>query len=272
MDFSQDGLIRTIIWVLSALLAGSLARIVTRSRSRGFVVDTALGTFGSVAGAWLLRFAYGDVPAGNVAHIATSLTGAIALIFAGRLVRPLAERASAEAAKIPVVGPLEERLRRLSGTERVALESLLMPRLLQDPNAAFRTELTLGQRVADRVATFGGSWSFLGFFAAFMLGWMFVNTQSKTPADPYPFILLNLVLSCLAAIQAPVIMMSQNRQSARDRFDAKQDYEVNLRAELQIAALHQKIDDARASEWRRLVELLEAQDARLIEIERRISR
>jgi uncharacterized membrane protein len=105
-----------------------------------------------------------------------------------------------------------------------------------------------------------------------MLGWMFLNTQSKSPVDPYPFILLNLVLSCLAAVQAPVIMMSQNRQSARDRFDAKQDYEVNLRAELQIAALHQKIDDARASEWRRLLELVEAQDARLTEIERRTSR
>ena len=148
----------------------------------------------------------------------------------------------------------------------------MRPRLLQDPNTAFRTELTLGQRVADKVATFGGSWAFLGFLAAFMLGWMFLNTQSLKPVDPYPFILLNLVLSCLAAVQAPVIMMSQNRQSARDRFDAKQDYEVNLRAELQIAALHQKIDEARASEWRRLLELMEAQDARLTELERKIAR
>jgi uncharacterized membrane protein/uncharacterized membrane protein YeaQ/YmgE (transglycosylase-associated protein family) len=261
----------TIIWILSALLAGSLARTVTRSRSRGFVADTALGTFGSVAGAWLLRFAYGDVPAGNVAHIATSLTGAIALIFAARLVRPLAERAGAEAARLPGVSDLEERLRRLSGSERLALERLLGPRLLQDPNATFRTELTLGERIADKVATFGGSWAFLGFFAAFMLGWMFLNTQSRSPVDPYPFILLNLVLSCLAAVQAPVIMMSQNRQSARDRFDAKQDYEVNLRAELQIAALHQKLDQARASELSRLIELTEAQNQRLERLEQRLS-
>jgi uncharacterized membrane protein len=105
--------------------------------------------------------------------------------------------------------------------------------------------LTFGERVADRVASFGGSWTFLGVFSAFMLGWMFLNTQAQRPMDPYPFILLNLILSCLAAVQAPVIMMSQNRQVAKDRFEAQLDYQVNLRAEMQIGALHLKLAEAR---------------------------
>jgi uncharacterized membrane protein/uncharacterized membrane protein YeaQ/YmgE (transglycosylase-associated protein family) len=255
----------TLIWIVSVLVAGSLARLVTRSKSRGFVADAALGAVGTVAGAWLLRWGYGGVAPGIAAHGATAFTGAVALIVLGRLGRGLSERAG----HVPrmVVGDLEDRLRKLTGAERVALENLLRPRLQQDPNATFRKELTLGEKIADRVATFGGSWTFLGFFAAFMLGWMFINTESKNPADPYPVILLNLVLSCLAAVQAPVIMMSQNRQSSRDRFDARQDYEVNLRAELQIAALHQKLDEARASEWRRMIELMEAQEARLARLE-----
>jgi uncharacterized membrane protein/uncharacterized membrane protein YeaQ/YmgE (transglycosylase-associated protein family) len=257
----------TLIWIVSVLVAGSLARLVTRSKSRGFVADAALGAVGTVAGAWLLRWGYGGVAPGIAAHGATAFTGAVALIVLGRLARGVSERAG----HVPrmVVGDLEDRLRKLTGSERVALEKLLRPQLAQDPNVTFRKELSLGEKIADRVATFGGSWTFLGFFAAFMLGWMFINTESKAPADPYPFILLNLVLSCLAAVQAPVIMMSQNRQSARDRFDARQDYEVNLRAELQIAALHQKLDDARSSEWQRMVELLEAQESRLARLEAR---
>ncbi len=93
-------------------------------------------------------------------------------------------------------------------------------------------------------------------------------SESARPADPYPFILLNLVLSCLAAVQAPVIMMSQNRHSAKDRFDAQQDYEVNLRAELQITALHQKLDQARTSDWQVLVVLQQRQLDVLDRIER----
>jgi uncharacterized membrane protein/uncharacterized membrane protein YeaQ/YmgE (transglycosylase-associated protein family) len=258
----------TLIWIASVLVAGSLARLVTRSKSRGFFADAALGAVGTVAGAWLLRWGYGGVAPGIAAHGATAFTGAVVLIVLGRLARELNERTG----HVPqmVVGDLENRLRKLTGSERLALENLLRPGLLKDPNATFRTELSLGERIADRVAAFGGSWTFLGFFAAFMLGWMFINTESQSPVDPYPFILLNLALSCLAAVQAPVIMMSQNRQSARDRFDARQDYEVNLRAELQIAALHQKIDEARASEWKRLLELIEAQDARLARLERQL--
>ena len=103
---------------------------------------------------------------------------------------------------------------------------------------------TLGDRLADKLANFGGSWSFLIFFGLFMGVWMLVNSIVYVwePRDPYPFIFLNLILSCLASIQAPVIMMSQNRQEAKDRLHAQRDYEINLKAELEILKLHEKID------------------------------
>jgi uncharacterized membrane protein len=111
----------------------------------------------------------------------------------------------------------------------------------------FQANATTGQRVADRIAKVGGSWAFIIAFLVFLLVWAFANTlllSSRDAFDPYPFIFLNLVLSMLAAIQAPIIMMSQNRQSERDRFYAAKDYEVNLKAEIEIMALHHKIDMA----------------------------
>ena len=116
---------------------------------------------------------------------------------------------------------------------------------------------TFGQRAADAVATFGGSWPFVGLFVAVMLGWVGLNalllvTRGAT-FDPYPYILLNLFLSMLAAIQAPVILMSQNRQSERDRQSAGHDYEVNLKAELEIVLLHEKIDLLREKQWSELL-------------------
>jgi len=106
------------------------------------------------------------------------------------------------------------------------------------------TNLTLGQRVADRIAEFGGSWPFIFTFFSFLLIWMITNAWllGSQPFDPYPFILLNLILSCLAAIQAPIIMMSQNRQEYKDRIRNEQDFKVNLKAELEIRLLHEKID------------------------------
>jgi uncharacterized membrane protein len=110
-------------------------------------------------------------------------------------------------------------------------------------------ESTLGERVADRVAAFGGSWTFIGIFALVLVFWVTGNTilimTHEHAVDPYPFIFLNLILSMLAAVQAPVIMMSQNRQSAKDRIEAAHDYEVNLKAELEIMQLHEKLDDLR---------------------------
>jgi uncharacterized membrane protein len=126
--------------------------------------------------------------------------------------------------------------------------------------------MTFGQRVADRVAQFGGSWPFIGLFAGVLVVWMGVNgwVLAKHPFDPFPFILLNLALSALAALQAPVIMMSQNRQAAKDRLHATQDYEINLMAEIEIRDLHDKMDSLRFKQWhelwhiqKRQIELLE---------------
>jgi uncharacterized membrane protein len=127
------------------------------------------------------------------------------------------------------------------------------------------------ERLADKVAAVGGSWGFIFSFGAVLFGWMALNLALTTRAfDPYPFIFLNLMLSMLAAIQAPVIMMSQNRQSSKDRSAAEHDYTVNLRAELEIMRLHDKIDDLRAQEMLELVrcntELLELLKAQTVEI------
>ncbi|MFN7727411.1 MAG: DUF1003 domain-containing protein [Rubrivivax sp.] len=120
-----------------------------------------------------------------------------------------------------------------------------------------------GQRAADAVARFGGSWVFVGLFAATMLGWVGLNTALLLwrghTFDPFPYILLNLFLSMLAAIQAPVILMSQNRQAQKDRETAEHDYEVNLKAELEIMLLHQKFDELRQTQWAELLQLQQAQ-------------
>ena len=120
---------------------------------------------------------------------------------------------------------------------------------------------TFGERLADKIASFGGSWSFLICFAIFLAIWIIVNTvvMVSHPADPYPFILLNLILSCIAAIQAPVIMMSQNRQEAKDRLRSQNDYQINLKAELEIQHLHEKLDHLLMHQWDRLAEIQEIQ-------------
>jgi uncharacterized membrane protein len=123
----------------------------------------------------------------------------------------------------------------------------------------YEEQSSFGQRLADKVAAFGGSWAFIILFGGILLTWIglnsFVLIGAHKAFDPYPYILLNLVLSMLAAFQAPVIMMSQNRQSAKDRADAAHDYEVNLKAELEIAALHEKIDAMRQKQMEQLLGL-----------------
>ncbi|MDQ0456468.1 DUF1003 domain-containing protein [Rhizobium paknamense] len=121
--------------------------------------------------------------------------------------------------------------------------------------------LSFGDKAADAVASFGGSWSFILLFTAILVIWMVINTIGlfSQPFDPYPFILLNLVLSCVAALQAPIIMMSQKRQEEKDRQRAENDYMVNLRAELEIRQLHEKIDHQMARQWERLAELQQIQ-------------
>jgi uncharacterized membrane protein len=130
-------------------------------------------------------------------------------------------------------------------------------------NREYEESLTLGQRLADRLAIFGGSWTFILLFLSLLLLWIVLNTvvlaRLSKPFDPYPYIFLNLILSMLAALQAPVIMMSQNRYAAKDRVAAEHDYEVNLKAELEILALHQKVDTLREKQWMELVAMQQEQ-------------
>jgi len=123
---------------------------------------------------------------------------------------------------------------------------------------------TFGQKMADRVASFGGSWTFISIFMGVMATWIFLNSfilikLVEGSFDPYPYILLNLVLSMLAAIQAPIILMSQNRQAYKDRLSAEHDYEVNLKAELEIIGLHEKIDSLREKQWGELISIQQEQ-------------
>jgi uncharacterized membrane protein len=130
------------------------------------------------------------------------------------------------------------------GARLRATDQLLRSQVTRNVNIEAEERLTLGQRLADRVAAFGGSWPFILMFCAVMVVWVVVNTWmlAENTFDPYPYILLNLVLSMLAALQAPIIMMSQNRQAAKDRVQADLDYRINLKAELEVAHLHKKID------------------------------
>ena len=140
------------------------------------------------------------------------------------------------------LGPLPERDRRVIARVARRLQT-------RNLNQEFEEHLTFGQRLADRVGAVGGSWGFIIGFAAFLIGWAVLNGVLLThhALDPYPFMFLNLMLSLLAAFQAPIIMMSQNRQVAKDRLAAALDYEVNLKAELSIAELHTKLDRLQAS-------------------------
>lgn len=140
--------------------------------------------------------------------------------------------------------------------ERRVLERAARRRTIaRDMSRHFDDTRSFGDRMADRVAAFGGSWAFIGAFALVLLLWTGGNLALATRAfDPYPFIFLNLVLSMLAAIQAPIIMMSQNRQAEKDRLNAQHDYEVNLKAEIEILSLHDKIDRMRAEHLERILE------------------
>lgn len=123
------------------------------------------------------------------------------------------------------------------------------------------SKLNIGQKLADKIAEFGGSWTFIIVFFSFLIVWMSINVWmlTKKPFDPYPFILLNLILSCLAAIQAPIIMMSQNRQEQKDRLRAEHDYKINLKAELEIKLLSEKIDHLIIHQNKKLLEIQEMQ-------------
>jgi uncharacterized membrane protein len=155
----------------------------------------------------------------------------------------------------------------------IADDELLSKKLENEP----AEPLSLGNRVADRIASFGGSWTFIICFFVFLLTWMAINVVMisvfNIPSfDKYPFILLNLILSCLAAIQAPIIMMSQNRKEARDRQRAENDYKINLKAELEIRLLHEKVDHLILHQNQRLVDIQEIQTDLLNDILKKLEK
>lgn len=166
---------------------------------------------------------------------------------------------------------LESERGELSSLETEVLESMREHELIatnveEESDKAW----TFGERLADRMADFAGSWTFLICFALFMAAWIVMNSLVLyfKPMDPFPYILLNLLLSCLAAIQAPIIMMSQNRQEARDRLRSQHDYQVNLKAELEIRHLNEKLDHLLSHQWERLVEIQRVQIQMLDQLEK----
>lgn len=151
------------------------------------------------------------------------------------------------------------------GESELSVMKHLKQRLLisRNPNQQFDENLSFGERLADKIAAFVGSWIFIILFVSVLLFWVglnsFILARIGKAFDLYPYILLNLMLSMVAALQAPLIMMSQNRQAAKDRLGAEHDYEVNLKAELEILALHQKIDTLRQEQWNELVQMQQEQ-------------
>ncbi|MFH1409423.1 MAG: DUF1003 domain-containing protein [Nanoarchaeota archaeon] len=150
----------------------------------------------------------------------------------------------------------------LTKIQKEVIESLKEHDLLSENiNIEFSKKLTFGEKLSDKIAEFGGSWRFIIIFWLILLIWVSINSivLLQKPFDPYPFILLNLVLSCLAAIQAPIIMMSQNRQEAKDRLRSEYDYKINMKAELEIRHLNEKIDMLMKHQWKRLLEIQQIQ-------------
>ncbi len=147
-------------------------------------------------------------------------------------------------------------------TEESVLNNIINKDIIsENSNKVYSKKQLIGQNIADSVAKFGGSWTFILIFVFILLFWIVLNSVMlmKKPFDPYPYILLNLVLSCLAALQAPVIMMSQNRQEEKDRIRAENDYQVNLKAEIEIKILHEKLNHLITEQWDKLVEIQEIQ-------------
>jgi uncharacterized membrane protein len=167
---------------------------------------------------------------------------------------------------------LQEEIGELSTLDNEVIESLHQHEILSsDINKQFERKLTFGEWLSDRIASFGGSWRFIILFGVVLVFWIILNAALLVNRgfDPYPFILLNLILSCLAAMQAPIIMMSQNRAELRDRLRSENDYKINLKAELEIRHLHEKIDHLLRRQYNRLFEIQQIQIELLEEIGRK---
>ncbi len=165
----------------------------------------------------------------------------------------------------------------LTELEKKVLHSIVEKRRIsRNTNKAIDDDRTFGERLADKVASFGGSWTFIISFGVVLLFWVFLNSyilaRSGDTFDPYPYILLNLFLSMLASLQAPIIMMSQNRQAIKDRLDAQHDYEINLKAELEIIHLHEKFDELRSRVVEDLLSMQIEQKEILLRIEKQTTR
>jgi len=166
---------------------------------------------------------------------------------------------------------LEDEIGELSALDQEVIESLEQHEILSsDISKQFERKLTFGERLSDQIASFGGSWRFIILFGVVLVLWIVLNAALllNRGFDPYPFILLNLILSCLAAMQAPIIMMSQNRAELRDRLRSENDYKINLKAELEIRHLHEKIDHLLRRQYNRLFEIQQIQIELLEEISR----
>ena len=247
-----------VIWILTGLFAGTVARIAMRSSpNAGMVHDVTLGLVGGVFGGALFRLTGATPREGGLSHFITAVIGAIAAIVVARVARHAATRGMSEVERLKLLD-INAHLERL-GLTAATFDLLRGKPISVDATARYDERRTLGERAADRIASFGGSWTFIGLFLTFLILWMTYNVRASEAFDPYPFILLNLMLSCVAALQAPIIMMSQGRQAAIDRVEARNDYEVNLKAEVEIAALHLKLDQLRESQWKELIELQQKQ-------------
>ncbi len=157
---------------------------------------------------------------------------------------------------------LEDEKGELSDLEEQVIRSIREEEILtENINEEFDQGLTFGDRVSDKIAEFGGSWRFILSFGAVLIAWIVANSifLARRPFDPFPYILLNLVLSCIAALQAPVIMMSQNRQETKDRLRSENDYRVNLKSELEIRVLNERMEHLLKKQWQRLLEIQEIQ-------------
>src|SRR5688500_9406606 len=255
----EEARVRQLLtWTVTGLAAGWFVLTVMRSRREfGVLGDLVMGCLGAIVGGWLFRRLGIVAPDHWGGQVVVALVGATALLASVRALRSAMHATGVATAAATAVaattGDLEDRLKRLGAFERNIVQAWLSRQVRsRDPNLTFDEQSTFGQRVADQVAQVGGSWTFIGLFFICLVAWMALNQELGRPFDPYPYILLNLILSCLAALQAPIIMMSQNRQALKDRSDARTDYEVNVRAEMEILSLHRKLDLLRDEEWRRL--------------------
>ena len=273
------------VWLclLTGLATGACARLVPSRHPFALGSDIALGALGGVLAGLVLRVVGGAEAGALPWTIGAALAGALGMLLVARtLVRlrsgegPDADPAAATARgtlptprSIDRAGLLHQALvAGLSDVERSVLGKFLnRETVVRDVEREHQERKTFGERATDRIAAFGGSWAFLGLFGAMLATWMLYNVDAPRAFDPYPFILLNLALSCIAAVQAPIILMSQNRQAQKDRLNAAADYEVNMKAEMEILALHEKLDALREKAWRDLIELQQEQIERLRRIE-----